>query len=302
MRDAFVRALTALAVADDRVMLLTGDLGFGVLDDFSARFPRQYLNVGVAEQNLASLATGLALEGRTVFTYSIGNFPTLRCLEQLRNGACYHDAAVITVAVGGGFSYGSLGMSHHATEDLAVLRALPGMCVVSPGDDWEAAQATHALAARGGPGYLRLDRTATATPLKPTETFALGEPRVLRDGADVTVAATGGVVQEALRAADALAVRGVATRVVSVHTLSKHDPAALLRALGAPRRLVVVEEHQRAGGLGGVIAEAAMALGVALPRVAHLAVEGFPELVGTQAFMRAQAGLDAAAIERAALG
>ena len=115
MRDAFVSSLHDLASQDPDVMLLTGDLGFGVLDEFAKRFPRQYLNVGVAEQNLTGMAAGLALSGKRVFTYSIANFPTLRCLEQIRNDICYHDANVTVVAIGGGLSYGPLGFSHHAT-------------------------------------------------------------------------------------------------------------------------------------------------------------------------------------------
>src|ERR1041385_4546417 len=141
MRNAFIQRLMQLAPHDPRLMLVTGDLGFGVLDEFSKKFPKQYLNAGVAEQNMTGVATGLALEGRIVFTYSIGNFPTLRCLEQIRNDAAYHGANVKVVAIGGGFSYGALGMSHHATEDLSIMRAIPGLTVVSPGDDWEQSQA-----------------------------------------------------------------------------------------------------------------------------------------------------------------
>src|SRR2546423_12107289 len=153
MRDAFVDALCRAAAADRRVMVLTGDLGFGVLDRFASEYPEQYLNVGVAEQNLTGVATGLALDGHIVFTYSIANFPTLRCLEQIRNDACYHDANVKIVAIGGGFSYGALGMSHHATEDLAIMRAI-GIPVVAPGCDWEAAEAVDALIGTPGTCYL----------------------------------------------------------------------------------------------------------------------------------------------------
>ena len=136
MRDTFIARLSELAADDPSIMLVTGDLGFKVLDGFIERFPRQFLNVGVAEQNMMGVAVGLSLTGRKVFTYSIGNFPTTRCLEQLRNDACYHQANVTVVVVGVGFSYGALGFSHHATDDLSMLRALPGMTVVTPGDDF----------------------------------------------------------------------------------------------------------------------------------------------------------------------
>src|SRR5580700_5718403 len=158
MRDVFVRELTRIAAQRPEVMLLTGDLGFGVLDDFAQRFPTQSLNVGVAEQNMTGLATGLALEGRIVFTYSLGNFPTLRCLEQIRNDACYHGASVKIVTVGGGMSYGAVGASHHATEDLAILCELPDTTVICPGDHWEVAQATRDIVDLPGVTYFRLDK------------------------------------------------------------------------------------------------------------------------------------------------
>src|SRR5262249_6994274 len=134
MRTAFVDAVVDIAALDERVYLLTSDLGFGFIERAATRFHDRFVNMGLAEQNMTGVATGLALSGKIVFTYSIANFPTLRCLEQIRNGPCYHNAPVIDVAVGGGLSYGSLGMPHHATEDLAVMRALPNIRVVAPGD------------------------------------------------------------------------------------------------------------------------------------------------------------------------
>src|SRR6185436_4753277 len=181
MRDSFTARLEQLAAADPRIFLITGDLGFGVLDSFEKKFPRQFLNAGVAEQNMTGLATGLAIEGRTVFTYSIANFPTLRCLEQIRNDASYHDANVKIVAIGGGFSYGPLGMSHHATEDIAIMRSLP-ITVVAPGCDWEAAEATSAVAAAKGTCYLRLDKSGAEDTQHPGEEFVLGRSRMVRAG------------------------------------------------------------------------------------------------------------------------
>src|ERR1700760_4208221 len=155
MREAFVRALSELAAEDPSVMLITGDLGFGVLTDFAERFPSSYLNAGVAEQNMTAVACGAAMAGARAYTYSIANFPTLRCLEQLRNDVCHHRADVTVVAVGGGFSYGHLGISHFATEHRAILRALPQMTVVAPPDPWQAYALTRQMHAAGGPQYLR---------------------------------------------------------------------------------------------------------------------------------------------------
>lgn len=190
MRDAFIARLHELAGKDPRIMLVTGDLGFGVLDRFAAAYPKQFINAGVAEQNMTGLATGLALEGRIVFTYSIANFSTLRCLEQIRNDAAYHGANVKVVAIGGGFSYGALGISHHATEDIAVMRAMPDVTVVCPGDDWEAAEATSALVSHQGTCYLRLDRSSAATPPS-SERFELGKARVVAEGNDIALVCTG---------------------------------------------------------------------------------------------------------------
>src|SRR5688572_23737557 len=187
MRDAFVRTVRDLAAADPRVLLITGDLGFGVLTEFARDFPSQYLNVGVAEQNLTGVATGAALSGHTVFTYSIGNFPTLRCLEQIRNDVCYHDAAVKVVAIGGGFSYGALGVSHHATEDLAIMRSLPHMTVLAPGDVYEAVEATRMAYRTAGPCYLRLDKSAAPDQSEADREFVLGRPRRLRSGTEVVI-------------------------------------------------------------------------------------------------------------------
>ena len=148
MRDTFVRTLITLAKNNPNIELFTGDLGFGVLKPLWEQLPDQFVNAGIAEQNMTAAAAGAAGEGKIVFTYSIGNFPTLRCLEQIRNDCAYHDANVKIVCVGGGFVYGSLGMSHQATEDIAVMRALPNVAVLCPGDPAEAEAATKAIADR----------------------------------------------------------------------------------------------------------------------------------------------------------
>ena len=158
MRDTFVKTLIDIAKKDKNVHLITGDLGFGVLKPFWEQLPDQFTNAGIAEQNMTSFAAGLALQGKTVFTYSIGNFPTLRALEQIRNDCAYHNANVKIVCVGGGFVYGPLGMSHHATEDLSIMRALPDVTVLAPGDLVEAEYATRAIYETEGTCYLRLGR------------------------------------------------------------------------------------------------------------------------------------------------
>jgi transketolase len=297
MRDSFTARLEQLAASDPRIFLITGDLGFGVLDKFETKFPRQFLNAGVAEQNMTGLATGLALEGRIVFTYSIGNFPTLRCLEQIRNDAAYHEANVKVVAIGGGFSYGALGMSHHATEDLAILRAL-GITVVAPGCNWEAAESVNALVATPGTCYLRLDRASAGSTGRPAERFELGRARTLRDGDDVTLISTGGILAEALAAADWLsAERGISCRVISMHTVSPLDTEAVLAAARETGGIVTVEEHTVRGGLGGAVAETCLEHGCAPRAFLRVALrEGFSSIVGSQEFLRSRYGINRSAI------
>jgi len=297
VRDAFINRLTHLAAGNPRVFLITGDLGFGVLAKFAADRPGQFLNAGVAESNMTGLATGLALDGRIVFTYSIGNFPTVRCLEHVRNDAAYHEANVKVVAVGGGFSYGPLGMSHHATEDLAILRAIPGITVVSPGCLWEVEEATEALASTPGTCYLRLDKSSAGRTDRPREHFQLGKVRTLRSGRDVTLLATGGILGATLEAADRLAAQGIEARVLSAHTIRPFDAETVFQACRETAGIITVEEHVVDGGLGGLVAETCLEGGV-VPRAFHRIGlrAGFASVVGSQEYLRARYGMDAAAI------
>ena len=303
MRDAFIARLGILAERNPRIFLITGDLGFGVLDKFGTTFSHQFLNVGVAEQNMTGVATGLAMEGRIVFTYSIGNFPTLRCLEQIRNDAAYHEANVKVVAIGGGFSYGPLGFSHHATEDISIMRALPNVTVVAPGDTWEAAEATEAIVARPGVCYLRLDKSAAPASTDNRDRFVLGKARLLRQGSDVTIASTGGILGEVLRAADALNAAGVSTRILSVHTVSPLDTDAVFAACRETGGLVTVEEHTVTGGFGSAVAEACLEGDVRPRAFKRIGLRsGFSTQVGTQEFLRERYDINASAIYKAAGG
>ena len=287
MRDAFVERLTDLATTDPRIFLITADLGFGVFTNFAQRLTKQFLNVGVAEQNMTGIATGLALEGRIVFTYSLANFPTLRCLEQIRNDACYHDANVKIVSMGGGFSYGALGISHHATEDLSILRALPQITVVAPGDNWEASEATAALANTSGTCYLRLDKSTAGFTNRPDEVFTLGKARQLREGSDITLVSTGGILTVVLNVAKLLAQQGVECRIISMHTIKPLDTNTLYDAAKNTGGIVTVEEHTVEGGLGSAVAEVCLENGI-LPEVFYRIGlrDGFSSIVGSQEYLR----------------
>ena len=274
-------------------MLVVGDLGFGVVTRFAEELPRQFVNAGVAEQNMTGLATGMALNGKIVFTYSIANFPVLRCLEQIRNDVCYHQANVKIVAVGGGMAYGSLGMSHHATEDIAIMRALPHMVVIAPNDPIESALATRAVAAHDGPCYLRLGRAGEQVIHNADLEFQIGKAITVRDGHDVTLLVTGGLLGNVLAVSDLLRERGVHARVLSVPTIKPLDEEAVLQAARETNAIFTIEEHSVIGGLGGAVSEVLMERSqrpITFKRIGLNSM--FASRVGSQDYLRAEYGLD----------
>jgi transketolase len=292
MRNAFISRLTQLAEANPELVLVTGDLGFGVFDEFKARYPDQFLNAGVAEQNMTAVATGMAMEGLTTFTYSIGNFPTLR------NDTFYHDANVTVVSVGGGYSYGQLGMSHHATEDLSILRALPGVTICAPASRWETVKAVDALIEAPGAGYLRLERAGTFED-DGGPPFELGKARELRSGDAMTLIGIGGVMSEVVAAADALAADGISCRVLSMHTLRPFDADAVVAAAGETGGIVTVEENTVLGGLGGAVAEVCLEADTRPRAFKRLGIaDRFTSAVGDQQYLRELAGIDRVSIAR----
>jgi transketolase len=291
MRTTFIETLCDVAEADDRVWLLTADLGYSVLERFAARFPGRYVNVGVAEQNMIGVAAGLARCGKTVFVYSIANFPTLRCFEQIRNDVCYHEGNVKVVAVGGGFVYAAQGYTHHGVEDLAVMRALPNMTVVAPGDPVETRLATRAIAARQGPCYLRLGKAKEPVVHEKEPPFEIGQAILVRSGGDVTLISTGGMLAETVQVADRLAGLGIQTRVLSMHTVKPVDGEAVLRAAWETACVVTVEEHSVNGGLGTAVADVLAQAHMPLPRFHKFGVpDGLYHVIGSQTHLRKLAG------------
>jgi len=297
MRDAFLNKLTQLALKDKDIILLTADLGFGVFEDFESRFPGQYFNVGVAEQNMTGLAAGLALEGKKVITYSIGNFPTLRCLEQIRNDACYHDLNITIVASGGGFSYGQLGMSHHTTEDIAIMRALPNITVVAPSNPWEAGEAIEALIKNKGVGYLRLDKT-NGSQDNANDNYELG--RALKipsedndNDKDVSFFVCGGIIQEVIEAVELLKESKISASIISMHTIKPIDKKSIRDAVKNTKLLVSVEEGNIIGGLGSAISEYCMDYQQIPSDFLRIGLDDkYSSVVGDQAYLRKQYKMD----------
>jgi transketolase len=269
MRSLFNKVLLDIAERNDRLYLVLADIGYGEIEGFAERFPDRFFNVGVAEQNMTGVACGVAMEGNIAITYSIANFPTLRCLEQIRNDVCYHKANVKIVIIGGGLAYGALGVSHQATEDLAIMRALPDMVVLAPADFAEAEGATHAMIAHEGPVYYRCGyKKEPALHAGPIE-FQIGRAIRVREGTDLTLIGTGTITYRANEAAGLLEAQGIKARVLSMHTVKPLDRDAVLAAARETGAIVTVEEHNVLGGLGGAVAEvlAEAGAGIAFRRI-----------------------------------
>jgi transketolase len=296
MRGAFVRTLVEIAEQDRRVALLTGDLGYMALEPFMERFPDRFFNIGVAEQNMVGIATGLAEAGYVPFVYSIVTFATLRPYEFIRNGPVWHRLPVRIVGVGGGFEYGPQGLSHHGLEDVAVMRVQPGMTVVAPADHQQMASAVRATWNLPGPIYYRSGKDDKMVVAGLDGRFRLGHAEVVHEGSDVAIVAMGSVASEAASAAKTLAERGVGARVVVVGSVQPAPVDDLRAALAGIPLVLTVEAHYAAGGVGSLVAEVVAEAGLAC-RLVRCAVREQPDArVGSQAFLHQRYGLSASAL------
>lgn len=296
MRSAFIQAVMEWATRDSQLWLLTGDLGYSVLEPFRERFPQRYANVGVAEQNLIGIAAGLALTGKTVVAYSIVNFPVMRALEQIRNDVAYHNLPVVIAVVGGGLVYGAHGYTHHGAEDIGVMRLMPNMKIIVPADAVEARWALQHVRNQPGPTYFRMARGGEQPiPGALLDEHPLSVPRLLRTGGDITIAASGPIVQLALQAAERLQAERVHAEVFSVPCLQPLDCQPLFASAGRTGRLMTIEDHG-AGGLGTMLAERlSQSTETFAFRVMTYRREPIT-LAGRQDFLRGQHGLDEAGI------
>lgn len=264
MRRALIASLTSLAARDPRPLLLTADLGFTVVEPFAAAFPDRFINVGVAEQNMIGIATGLADAGFMPFCYSIAPFATLRPYEFIRNGPVAHALPVRIIGVGAGFDYGTAGPTHHALEDIAVMRAMPGMTIVAPADSAQTTAALESTWSLPGPVYYRLGKEGPAL-AELHGSFTLGRADWLRSGDDLLLISTGRLVSETLAAASTLAESDIEATVMAVPCFAPAPVADLVVALTRAPAVITVEAHQSVGGLGSLVAEVLAEAGLARP-------------------------------------
>lgn len=254
MRRAFSNALLRLLENDERVIFLTGDLGFGVFDEIIARFPKRYINVGVAEAQLVNCAAGLALDGWRPLVYSIASFMTGRAFEQIRVSIGYHQLPVIVIGAGGGYTYATSGVTHHAREDFALMSLVPGMAVIAPGDPREVEVLLPKLVERNGPSYMRVGRFGEPM-LDADAPIEVGCGRIVREGSRVAILTIAGSVIQAVEAWGKLAQQGLAPIICHFHTLVPFDAECFDAVAGRVETIIVVEDHAPQGGLGAAVCQ-----------------------------------------------
>ena len=256
MRLAFVRALINSRKKNENIHLLTGDLGFQVFEEFTAKFPQSLTNAGVAEANMVGMAAGMAHLGYKVICYSIVPFLTFRAFEQIRNDVCYHNLDVNIVGVGGGYSYSLNGVSHTSIEDISVMRSLPNMTVVCPGDPLESYMATKQMLESSGPTYLRLGKRGEANLMyEKIGHFQIGKSIEVTKGKNLVIFSTGNMLETTLNVIEGLEKEGVVATHVHIHTIKPLDKEELRKVIKGHSKLVTIEEHSVIGGLGSAIAE-----------------------------------------------
>jgi transketolase len=255
MRKAFVKTLIELAEKDERIYLLTGDLGYAALEEFAEKFPKRFINCGVAEQNMMGVAAGLAMCGKKPYVYSIVPFVTFRCLEQIRNDVCYQNLDVKIIGIGGGFSYGTLGATHSVLEEVAILRALPNMAVLCPADLLATEELMLKIYQTNSPTYIRTSKVGECEVYSQKPNLEIGKPNVIRDGKDGVIIATGLPIYFFLKIADELKKQNINLKILDLHTLKPINKEYLLKEIKDFKNIFTIEEHSVIGGTGSAVAE-----------------------------------------------
>ena len=292
MRNAFADEVTQLAKIDPRVMLLSGDIGNKLFDPFKKVDSKRFLNCGIAEGNMMSVAAGLALNGLRPVVYTITPFTTTRCFEQIRVDVCYHEAPVIIVGTGSGLSYAELGPTHHSLEDLAIMRSLPGMQVIAPCDATEMRLALRAALNSSQPTYIRIGKKGEPAIHDTNISYEIGKAITIQKGFDVLILASGTLMPNVLDAANSLENQGISSQVTSFHTIKPLDIEYLKQNLKGFKAIVTIEEHGKSGGLGGAVAEYLSTL-PSHPKHLRLGTEDeFMHEMGDQKYAQKKYGLD----------
>ncbi len=296
MRTAFITTLTELARKNKNIFLLTGDLGFSVFEKFREEFPDRFFNVGLAEANMVGIAAGLSLSGKIVFIYSIVPFVTMRCFEQVRNDLCYQNLNVRIIATGGGLCYGSAGPTHHSITDIAIMRVLPNMTVICPGDPIETELAVKASITCQGPVYIRIGRGHEPRVHSALPHFKIGKGIVLKEGSNIALIATGNMLYTAKQVAETLEENGLSICLISMHTVKPIEKALILKVAKGTKAIFTIEEHSLIGGLGSGVAESLAESEHKILFKRFALSNGFIKNIGNQEYLREKNGLSVSRI------
>jgi len=292
MRRAFINTLMKLAEKDDSIYLLTGDTGFTILEEFADRFPGRYYNVGISEAAMIGVAAGLAMSGKTVFAYTIVPFITMRCFEQVRVDLCYQNLPVKLVGVGQGVTYGTAGATHHAIEDIAIMRALPNMTVICPGGPIETKKAVEESLKLTGPCYIRMGKSGEPTVHSGEDIqFTIGKGIRVQEGERVALIATSNMVPVAAEAADRLREKGLNPEVISMHTVKPIDRELLIECSGRCSLFATLEEHNVIGGLGSAVGDVILEENLPVRLIKFAIPDVYAPVVGSQQYLRERFGL-----------
>lgn len=291
MRNAFVKSLEKNAEKNKNIILFTGDLGFTVFENFKERFPKQFVNMGVAEANMMGAAAGLALCGKIPFVYSIAPFVTLRPLEQIRNDVCMHRSNVKIIGVGAGLAYSHAGPTHHVNEDVGILRTIPGLVIISPSDPYEVKFAVDWSARHKGPVYIRLGKKGESLIHTNNVKIDITKAQLIKKGKTVLLLSHGSVIKNVIESAKILDQRGISTAVFSIPMIKPIDAKFLIKSLSIYRAIFTIEEHNVIGGLGSCVSEiiAEQDIKVTFRRIGIS--DQFCHIIGDHSYMKNKYGL-----------
>ena len=291
MRKALSETLLRLAKDDERIFLVTADMGYSVFEEMKKAIPDRTLNIGIQEANMMGFCAGLAMAGKIPFTYTIASFATMRCFEQIRDDIAYQNVNVKIIGTGGGIGYGTLGPTHHSIEDIGIMRCIPKMCIVCPADSVETRHAVEAAYKRDGPVYIRIGKNEPPIHSDLKE-FEIGKAIMVQDGPDATIISTGSMLRIAIETAGILKKAGINTRVLSMHTVKPIDEKAVLDAAVQTKAIFTLEEHNVIGGLGSAVSEILAEKGANVRFHRFGIPDEFAKNVGSQQFLLKGYGLE----------
>lgn len=297
MRNQFIHDLVLRAESDERIVLVVGDLGYGVIEPFAERFPDRFFNSGVAEQNMMGLAAGLASEGYHVFVYSIANFPIFRCAEQIRNDVCYHNLNVTIVAVGGGLAYGNLGYSHHAVQDYAFMRSLPNMKILSPGDPNEVSNCLEYIFNNPGPSYLRLGKAGEDNFSPKSCDFKAGifNPIRILKNSKTAIIVTGAIFQDVMLFY--FESNDIDFDILTCPIWGMNENFNIDKQLSKYSRIITIEDHLKDAGFGSWVLEGLQPSSREKLRNVGLSSE-VCGMVGSQSLLNSMGGISKSSIDQ----